>query len=178
MKAFSQLLSVRRSHRSFTATPLTEDEIRALLRSALIAPTSKGQHSCEFVCVTEPAKLHALSLCKDFGAAFLEEAPCAIVVLTSQETSDTWIEDGSVAATHILLQAEDLGLGACWVQVRNRHDANGTDAETNVKNIIAAPDNYRVLCIVGVGHKAAERKPQNEDKLMWDKIHYNTIKQS
>ena len=34
--------------------------------------------------------------------------------------SDVWIEDASIASIMIQLQAEDLGLGSCWVQVRER----------------------------------------------------------
>ena len=29
----------------------------------------------------------------------------------------------------------------------------------------------RVLCVVAFGHKADERKPQNEDRLKWENVH-------
>jgi hypothetical protein len=29
------------------------------------------------------------------------------------------------------------------------------------------------LCILAIGHKADERKPQNEDKLKWESVHLN-----
>ena len=30
-----------------------------------------------------------------------------------------------------------------------------------------------VLCVLAVGHKADERKPQNEDRLKWENVHLN-----
>ncbi len=171
MNKFSELISVRRSHRKFTDEPVTEEELRLIMRSALMAPSSKGLHSYEFVTVANPKDIGRLSHCKDMGADFVAGAPLCIVVLGNADTSDMWVEDGSVAATMMLLQAEDLGLGACWVQVRERKDSEGRWAEDNVRHILSIPDNMRVLCIVAIGHKGAERKPQNEERLHWEKVH-------
>lgn len=168
------MIGLRRSHRKFTAEAVDENSIRMLMRSALIAPTSKGLHGYEFVIVSDKAHLLSLSQCKDMGADFLAEAPLAIVVLGNPEVSDVWIEDASVASTHLLLQAEDLGLGACWVQVRDRHDKSGVSAEDNVKQLLNIPDAMRVLSIIAVGHKGMERKPQNEERLKWEKVHSET----
>ena len=115
--------------------------------------------------------LHALSLCKAQGADFLAEAPFAIVVLADPSQSDVWIEDASVAATHILLQAEDLGLGACWIQIRNRYTTDERNAESVVCSLLNIPEERGVVCIVAVGHKGMERKPQNEEKLKWERVH-------
>lgn len=71
--------------------------------------------------------------------------------------------------------AEELGLGSCWVQIRRRSDAEGTPAEENVKSILAIPDNYAVLSIVAIGHKARESKPFDEDKMQWEKIHIGSF---
>ena len=171
MEKFSELISVRRSIRQFTDEPLTAEEVRMLLRAALISPSSKGSHSYEFVVVEEKPVLAALSRCKAQGADLIAGAPMAIVVGADPAISDVWIEDASVAATHLLLQAEDMGLGACWVQVRSRFDEEGTPAEQNVSRLLGIPDEHKVLCIVAVGHKGMERKPQNEDRLKWERVH-------
>lgn len=171
MNDFSELITVRRSHRKFTDEAVGEEQLRSIMRAALMAPSSKGLHSYEFVTVTDPKTIGHLSRCKQIGAEFLAGAPLAIAVLGDAETSDAWIEDASVAATMMLLQAEDLGLGACWVQVRERKDAEGRDAEDNVRRLLSIPPKYRVLCLIAVGHKGAERKPQNEERLKWEKVH-------
>ncbi|MBQ8969505.1 MAG: nitroreductase family protein [Bacteroidaceae bacterium] len=172
MKDFSELITLRRSHRKFTDEPVGEDDLRLVMRAGLMAPSSKGLHSYEFVTVSDREKMQALSHCKNMGADFVAEAPMAIVVLGNPEVSDVWIEDASVASTMIMLQAEDLGLGACWVQVRDRKDKDGHAAEENVKILLGIPAGMRVLSIIALGHKGMERKPQNEERLKWDKIHH------
>lgn len=173
MKDFSELIAIRRSHRKFTEEPVTEEELRLIMRAALMAPSSKGLHSYEFVTTSDPKVIGHLSRCKDMGADFMAGAPMAIAVLGDPEVSDAWIEDSSVAATMMLLQAEDLGLGACWVQVRERKDAEGRWAEDNVRHLLGIPENMRVLCVIAIGHKGTERKPQNEERLHWEKVHHD-----
>ena len=170
MESFKQLISVRRSIRTFTDQLLTDEEAQLLLRAALIAPTGKGRPSCRFVVVEDKATLLALSECKESGARLIAGAPLAIVVAADPNVTDIWVEDASIAATHILLQAEDLGLGACWVQVRGRATADGEPAEDIVRQILGLSPDLRVLCIVAVGHKAVEREPHDEDKLMWENV--------
>lgn len=167
---FDKLIAQRRSIRKFTEEQLSDDELRLLMRAALMAPSSKGTHSYEFFVVQDADKLQALSTAKDRGAELISGAPTAIVVGARPEVSDVWIEDASVASTMLLLQAEDMGLGACWVQIRERQDIEGKDAEQNVRDILSLPADIRIVSIVAVGHKGMERKPQNEEKLLWDKV--------
>ena len=172
---FSELIMTRRSMRQFTDELLNGDDVKLLLRAGLMAPSSKGLHSYEFVVVEDKEMLAALSLCKQVGSDFLGGAPLAIVVLADPAVSDVWVEDASVAATHILLQAEDLGLGACWIQVRNRFSADGRPTEEIVKSLLGIPEDRGVVCIIAVGHKGMERKPQNEDRLKWEKVHIGRL---
>ena len=171
MENFSELIKVRRSHRMFTEELLSGDDVKLLLRAGLIAPSSKGLHSYEFIVVEDKQMLSALSQCKAVGSDFLSGAPLAIVVLADPRISDVWIEDASVAATNILLQAEDLGLGACWIQLRDRLSAEGEPTEDIVKSLLGIPDEMRAVCMIAVGHKGMERKPQNEDRLKWERVH-------
>lgn len=171
MKDFSELIKTRRSMRQFTEELLSGDDVKLLLRAGLMAPSSKGLHSYEFVVVEDKQMLQALSQSKAVGSDFLAGAPLAIVVLADPQVSDVWIEDASVAAMNILLQAEDLGLGACWIQVRDRMDAEGRPTEEIVKSLLGIPDGMRAVCMVAVGHKGMERKPQNEDRLKWERVH-------
>jgi len=175
MEKFSELIRIRRSMRKFTEQELSQDEVVALLRAALMAPSSKGTHAWEFVVVDDKELLAGLSQCKDKGAELIAGAPLAVVVLADPAVSDVWVEDASVATTLMLLQAEDLGLGACWVQMRNRSMADGKPAEEMVRALLHIPDRLRVLSVVAVGHKGMERKPFNEDRLLWEKVHINTF---
>ncbi len=171
MKDFKELVALRRSMRKFTGQPLPADDVALLLRAALMAPSSKGKHSAEFVVVDDRDMLTRLSQCKAMGADFVKDAMMAVVVCANPEQSDVWIEDCSVASTLILLQAEDLGIGSCWVQIRERQDANGQDAEENVRALLDIPADRRVLSIIALGYKGMERKPQNEERLHWEQVH-------
>ncbi|MBQ0049803.1 MAG: nitroreductase family protein [Bacteroidales bacterium] len=171
MEQFSELVKVRRSMRKFTEEKITPEEQQQLMRAALMAPTSKGLHSYEFYVVEDSLQLQQLASAKDRGAEFMAQAPLAIVVAARPDVSDVWIEDASVAATTLLYQAEDMGLGACWVQFRERVDAEGNRAEENVRRIVGIPADQRIVCVVAIGHKGMERKPQNEERLLWDKVH-------
>lgn len=167
---FKDLIKQRRSIRTFTPEAITPEEERALLRAALMAPSSKGKHSYFFKVVRDREQLTALSQCRDAGTQLLAEAAMAIVVMADPSITDIWVEDCASATSYILLQAEDIGLGGCWVQVRNRGKEDGTQAQDIVKQVLSIPTEYQVLSMVALGHKAIERNPQNEDKLLWDHV--------
>ncbi|MBO7140339.1 MAG: nitroreductase family protein [Prevotella sp.] len=171
MEDFKTLAQMRRSHRKFTDQEIDADDVKLILRAALMAPTSKGQRAWQFVVVDDKMDLEKLSDAKDMGGQFIKGAPLAVVVLGDPVQNDCWVEDGSIAAISMQYQAEDLGLGSCWVQMRGRGLSDGTTADTVIRGILDIPENLSVLCIIAIGHKADERKPQNEDKLKWENVH-------
>ena len=171
MTDFKDLVSLRRSHRKFTTEEIDAEDVRLILRAALMSPTSKGQRAWQFVVVDDPMDIEKLSDAKDMGSQFMKGAPLAVVVLGAPVQNDCWVEDGSLAAVAMQYQAEELGLGSCWVQMRGRGLADGTSADTVIRGILDIPENYSVLCVVAFGHKADERKPQNEDRLKWEQVH-------
>ena len=67
----------------------------------------------------------------------------AIVVMADPLASDVWIEDAAIASIMIQLQAEDLGLGSCWVQVRERFTATGMPSDEFVHGILDIPCSFR-----------------------------------
>ena len=171
MTDFKDLAQLRRSHRKFTEQEIDADDVKLILRAALMAPTSKGQRAWQFVVVDDPLDIEKLSDAKDLGSQFMKGAPLAVVVLGDPMQNDCWVEDGSIAAISMQYQAEELGLGSCWVQMRGRGLSDGTSADTVIRGILDIPENMNVLCVIAFGHKADERKPHNEDKLKWENVH-------
>ena len=53
----------------------------------------------------------------------------------------------------IQLQAEDLGLGSCWVQVRERFTASGMPSGEYVHEVLDIPLQLQVLSVIAIGHK-------------------------
>ena len=115
--------------------------------------------------------LEQLSHLKPSYAASIEHCALAIVVAGDPTLSDPWIEDASIAATYIQLQAADLGLGSCWVQVRGRFTVDNIPSEEYVQQLLGMPDTISVLCVITLGHKDEERRPNNLEKLLWERVH-------
>ena len=65
----------------------------------------------------------------------------------------------------------DLGLGSCWCQVRNREREDESGAGEYIRQLLDIPYQLEVLSIIGFGHKAQERKPFDESRLQWEKVH-------
>jgi nitroreductase len=170
MKNFETLAISRRSTRKFTEQKLSPDDVHKLLQAALLAPTSKNSKSYGFVAVENENVLKQLSECKNSGASFVAESALAVVVLGDRTLSDCWIEDASIAATFMQLEAEDLGIGSCWCQVRGRRIME-EDSEHYVRELLNIPHHFGVLCIIGFGYKGQERKPNDLSKLTWEKVH-------
>lgn len=173
MKDFKELVQMRRSHRKFTDEPLTPDEVKLILRAGLMSPTSKNRRSWQFIVVDDKVNLQKLADAKEQYAEFISGAPLAIVLAANPEENECWIEDCSIAAITMQYQAEDLGLGSCWAQMRNYTLSDGTSSEEVIRGILGIPDTHRVLCILAIGHKADERKPQNEERLKWENVHFD-----
>lgn len=159
--------------RKFTEEELSQEQVVTLLKAALMAPASKRSNSWQFIAVDDKEILKQLAHCKEQASSFIADAALAIVVTADPLASDVWIEDASIASILIQLQAEDLGLGSCWVQVRERQAANGMPSDEFVREVLDIPLQLQVLSIIAIGHKGMERRPFNEDHLQWEKIHIN-----
>lgn len=173
MENFSDLIKSRRSMRKFTTEELTQEEVVTLLKAALMSPTSKRTNCWQFIAVDDKEILEKLSYCKEASASFIKDAALAIVVTADPMVSDVWIEDASIASIMIQLQAEDLGLGSCWVQLRERFTASGVPSNEYVHEVLDLPLQLQALSIIAIGHKGMERKPFDESHLQWEKIHIN-----
>ncbi|MCI9608293.1 MAG: NAD(P)H nitroreductase [Muribaculaceae bacterium] len=177
MKDLHELLVSRRSIRRYTDQQLTPEQVKLILEAGLLAPTSKNGRSWQFVAVEDKAMLERLALCKPAGAMPVAGCALAIVVAVDQTSSDPWIEDGSVAASYMQLQAQDLGLGSCWIQVRGRFTADDIPSEEYVQELLGIPEQYGIVCIITIGNKAEERKSVDTSKLLWEKVHIGSWKQ-
>jgi nitroreductase len=118
--------------------------------------------------------LERLSKAKQHGSAFLKNARVGIVVCADPERSDMWIEDSSIASVHILLAAESVGLGGCWIQIRGRMHDEAVSAEAYVAETIGIPKRLRVESIIAIGYPAEEKTPHEKDKLHFEKVFLNS----
>lgn len=172
---FQDLVQTRRSHRKFQDREISGDDVRLLLRAALMAPTSKNTRSWQFIVVDDALKRSQLADAKELGGQFIKDAPLAVVVCADPTQSDCWIEDCSIAAISMQYQAEELGLGSCWAQMRGRGISSGISATEIIRGILNLPEQMEVLCVIAFGYPADQRQLQNEDRLKWEQVHINSI---
>lgn len=171
MEEMHQLLLNRHSIRRYTDRTIDPEHVKTILEAGLLAPSSKSARPWQFVVVEDKADLERLGQCKQAGAASFRTAVLAVAVVTDPERSDVFIEDASVAAIMMQLQAEALGIGSCWVQVRNRFSAGGQPAEELVQEVLGIPASYPVECVLTFGYSAENRRPVDPSKLLWEKVH-------
>lgn len=174
MTDFIELARNRRSIRKYTEQAVEPEKIEKLLQAALMAPAGKRLNPWEFVVVQDRSILKQMAGCRTYGSTMLEGSPLGIVICADASVSDTWKFDCAIAAENILLEAADLGLGACWVQVLDRFvkDDEAETAEDMVRGLLDIPAHLNVVCIISVGYKNEERQPRELEKLQYDKVHY------
>lgn len=170
MGKFQDLIISRRSTRKYSDEEINAEDVQLILQAALLAPTSKNSRAWHFIVVEDKEMLQKLSLCKDFGATPIANASLAIVVMADPGETEAWVEDSSIASTYIQLQAEELGLGSCWIQIRNRYTKSGAAAEDYVRELLEVTPDYPVLSIITLGHKIKESKAHDIDTLLWERI--------
>ncbi|MGI6436263.1 MAG: nitroreductase family protein [Syntrophomonadaceae bacterium] len=169
------LLRRRRSIRKFQERKLEPQQVEQLVKAALMAPSSRARRPWEFIVVQDQELLQKLALCKEHGASFLAEAPLGIVVAADPGKCDVWVEDSSICTMLLHLTATAMGLGSCWIQVRERWHNDRKTASNYVKELLHLPDSLEVLAIVAIGYPAEQKTPNDDTKLPYQKVHYNTF---
>ena len=169
---FYDLLKTRRSIRKFKDKEIEKEKVKEILNCGLLSPSSRRRRPWEFIVVTDKDKLVELSKSREHSSAFLAGAPLGIVVLADSKACDVWIEDTSIASIIIQLSAHSIGLGSCWIQVRDRMHSETENVDDYIKRILNVPDNLTVECMVAIGYPDEEKEEYSENDLLLDKIHY------
>lgn len=164
------LLYRRRSIRKYKAEKLDAEIVQTLIKAALLSPSSRGFQPWQFIVVEDAEVLARLALSK-MGAGFIKGAALGIVIVADPEKSDVWIEDASIAATILHLTAEALGLGSCWIQIRERQNSEAETAEEYVRRILGIPENLKVASMIAAGYPDEHKPAYVEEDLKFDKIH-------
>lgn len=169
------LLMNRRSIRKYKDKEVNKETIDKILKGALTSPSGRNIRPWELVVVTDKSVLVSLAKARGNISAHMANASLGIVVAADPKNTDIWIEDASIMATIIQLTSQSLGLGSCWIQVRERLNENKENVEDYVKKELNIPENYRVECMIAIGYPDEEKSPHKEENLTSDKVHYNSF---
>ena len=159
----------RRSIRKFKDTPVSNDQIKVILESALQAPSAGDGRPWHFIVINDRQKLNAIADKVDGGNAMFKEAQVAILIVADPEIEGFpgfYPQDCSCAAQNLQLATHELGLGTVWIalwSVKPRLDG--------LKQIINIPENLVPFAIFPIG---VPNEELGEDyRYDESKIHYN-----
>ena len=152
---FLELAKRRYSVRSFKDTPIGEEQLNLILEAGRVAPTAcNNQPQKIYVAKSEESRKKLADVCRyTFGA------PIILVVcydrardwknklMPGYESGET---DAAIVCTHMMLQAEELGIGSCWVGYFNAQV---------VAEVLGLPENVTVSALLPIGYAAENALP-------------------
>jgi nitroreductase len=164
------IIKKRRSIREYLPKEIEEEKLDEILKAAMFSPTAHHSRSWEFVVVKDTGLKEKLSQATDW-AGFAKTASIILVLCSKEDLY--WVENCSIAAENIYLEATNQGLGTCFIQVnRQMIKIDGENSEGYIKALLKIPKDVRVLCLMPIGYPA-ERKGEHEDsEFEIKKIHH------
>jgi nitroreductase len=170
---FNELAEKRRSVRVYAERPVEAEKIDSIIEAALRSPSGRAARPWSFVVVTDKTLLEKLSVARPQGAAFVKDAPVAVVVCGDPSASGLWVEDCSIAAVTMQYAAHALGLGSRWTQMRGNNFNEGTTSTQYIAKLLGLPENLAVQCIIAIGYPGEEMVPYKKGELLFNKVSYN-----
>ena len=170
-----EILHKRRSIRKFLPTLPEKEKLERIVEMALTAPSSRNTRSTRLMVVTDKALLEKMAGMRDYGSAFMKDAPAAIVVMGDKRASDLWLDNCVITTTILQLAVVDEGMASCWVHINDRpclkDEPDGAKADDYLRELLSLPERYGILCAVAFGYSDFEPKPlpvyEGEERVMW-----------
>lgn len=159
----------RRSVRKFTQEPVAEAGIQSMLEAAMAAPSACCRDPWSFIVLRQAPARKAVAACLPNGG-FLADAPLGIIVCGHQkrahaESLSYLLQDCSAAIENILLAANALGLGSCWLGIHPREERIAALRET-----LDLPADCLPVGAIAIGRPAEER-PEPRTRFDAGKVH-------
>ncbi len=167
--AVLDVIKTRKSIRRYKDTPVEQEKLDAVLEAARLAPSAMNKQDWKFIAVTDKDKALLQEACG--GQRQVAQAPVTLVVCANNDGvmscghSKTVI-DCSIAMSFMLLQAEEEGLGMCWL---------GHFYQDKIKALLNIPEDYIVVAVSPLGYADEEPNPKPR-KRPEEVICYNEFK--
>lgn len=166
-------IRTRRSIRSYTEKQISEEIIAQLLESARLAPSGSNTQPWHFIIVRSEstrkkiaeishhqkwmvsAPVHIVCVA-DIRTRISEDIQISIDENSPQHEVKQIIRDTSIAVEHMVLEAEHLGLGTCWVAWFTQEE---------IRPVLMIPSDKYVVCILTIGYPEEQPKARPRKKL-------------
>ncbi|MEM5834969.1 MAG: nitroreductase family protein [Candidatus Aenigmatarchaeota archaeon] len=146
-----ECIKTRRSVRKFKKKEIEKEKLMKILEAAIYAPSSGNLQNWEFIIVRDEENKKLIAKAA-LNQNFIADASIIIIACSNDDKvifygkrgKDLYaIENVSAAIQNILLAANDLGIGSCWV---------GAFDEKEIKKILKIPENVRPIAIIPLGY--------------------------
>ncbi|MDH3329348.1 MAG: nitroreductase family protein [Desulfobulbaceae bacterium] len=161
----------RRSVRQYQDKAVPDEMINDLLEAAMAAPSAVAKDPWHFIVLKNRATLNKLADVLTHGQ-MLRQSTAAFVVCGNINEAHGGLEsymlqDLSAAVENILLGANALGLGTCWLGVHPR-----PERMEGIRKLFDLPENIIPMCGIAVGwpkDPPPSRTRFNPEKVHWEK---------
>ncbi|MCR4819080.1 MAG: nitroreductase family protein [Fretibacterium sp.] len=155
----------RRSVRKYTDKDITDEQVALLIEAARLAPSGSNKQPWDFLVVRSVEMRKKISEI-DNNQTWMMTAPVFIVCIGNERyrgdgKMECVIRDSAIATEHILLQAEHMGLAACWT---------GWYDQNKMRQVLELDELCYVVGVVTIGY--AEEKPTGTPRRV---IKYRTL---
>lgn len=161
-----EALFTRRSIRKYTTEPVSEDDLRILLKAAMLAPSACNEQPWEFVVAEKQELRDKLSELSTY-TKMAQRAPLAILVcgnLDKEKAPGMWVQDCSAAIENLLLAARGRNIGGVWCGI---HPVK--EREEKARQILGLPERVIPFALVCLGHP--DQKFHEEDRYNENCVH-------
>lgn len=144
------IIKSRRSTRKYKSDMLPDDVINKIIEAGTYAPTGRNFQSPIIIKVTNKEmrdKLSAMNaeiMGAEKGFDPFYNAPVVLIVLADKKYP-TYIYDGTLVMENLMLAAEDLGIGSCWIH-RAKQEFESEEGKNILKSLGIEGD------FEGIGH--------------------------
>lgn len=163
-----EAIKTRSSTRGYTAEPLTDAELSALIHAGLQAPTAANRQEIHFTVLKGQDPIlqeleeekNRLRNIEEPPHNFYYEAPT--VVILSADADFKWgTLDAGIAVENMALAAEELGLGSLIIGCIL--DAINGRKKQHFSDVLKLPARYEYKIAIAFGHKAVTKEPHTYD---------------
>ncbi len=172
MNIENDVFFTRRSVRSYTDQIIEQEKIDYIMRAAMYAPSANNKRSWQFIVVDDKSIFERINNAHPYASMILEASHAIVVCgdLNIDVTGTRWMQNCAAATQNILLAAEFVGVGSCWLGVAP--DVDRMDAIVTIFNI---PTYVKPFSVITLGYPKTENKVA-DGRFEEYKVHYNKYK--
>ena len=119
MKSCNEIIHSRVSVKKYLPKMPKKEDIQYVIDAGLAAASGRNMQASVIVAVTNKEIRDKLSAenAAVMGASGdpFYGAPCVLVVLGDKTKAHTYLYDGSLTLGNMMLAAQEIGLGSCWI---------------------------------------------------------------